>query len=135
MEISIIEWIVYGIPAYSGIILLVISAFRETPDGKSQSIVRAMYLMLSIICAFILAGSGVDIHLADSITTTNATSIYEVLDNTNAIVVLNSTVMETVAKTETFTLLNPIWILIHWMFAAVMLIYVTLQILILFTKI
>lgn len=135
MDISLIEFIVYGLIGYTGVVLLIISAFRETPTGKAQSIVRAMYLTLSMIAIIILAGSGVDIILEDKTITLNATSNYEVLDNTNAIVVLNSTVIQTDTSTSVSTLQNPIWILFHFMLAIVMLVYIILQILILLTKI
>lgn len=135
MDISLIEFIVYGLIGYTGAVLLVISAFRDTPATKAQSIVRAMYLTLSMISVLILAGSGVNITTEDKTVSLNATSIYEVLDNTNAVVVLNSTTNEIDVSHSKFTLMNPIWITFHYMLAVVMLVYIILQILILFTKI
>lgn len=128
MDISIIEWIVYGIPAYTGIILLIISAFRETPATKTQSLVRAMYLMISIICSFILAGSGVNIttQTPDTVNTLG----YNVTDGT-----LLSNMTSYGVAPAAIVLQNPVWILVHWMFAVLMLVYVILQILMLFTKI
>jgi len=119
MDISLIEFIVYGIIAYTGAVLLIVSAFRETPAGKSQSIVRAMYLSLSIIACIILSGSGVEIQTE----TTNSTLIN-----------VNTTETWTEEVTQTYTLLNPVWIIFHYMLAVVLLVYVILQILLLFTK-
>ena len=64
-DLSIIEFGVYGFIAYSGLLMLIISTIRETPQTKSQSFARAMYLIPSIICAFLLASSGQIIGLYD----------------------------------------------------------------------
>lgn len=127
LDISLIEFIVYGLVGYTGAVLLVISAFRETPDGKAQSIVRAMYLTLSMISIMILAGSGVNIT-----TETPPTTIIEIYNGTGDLVT-NSTSYG--AAPAAFVLLNPIWIIFHYMLAVVMLVYIILQILILFTKV
>lgn len=124
MDISLIEFIVYGLVAYTGVILLIISAFREVPSGRSQSIVRAMYLSLSVIACIILSGSGVNIEM-------------ETVTTTNTIISLNTTEVftEDITESHLFTLQNPVWVLFHYMLAVVMLVYVILQILMLFTKI
>lgn len=127
MDISLIEFIVYGIIGYTGAVLLIISAFRETPDGKTQSIVRAMYLTLSMISIMILAGSGVNIT-----TEIPPITITEVYNGTGSLIT-NSTSYG--IAPSAFVLMNPVWILFHYMLAVVMLVYIILQILILFTKV
>lgn len=124
MDISLIEFIVYGLVCYTGVILLILSAFRETPTNRSQSIVRAMYLMISIIAAIMLSGSGTDIIMETSTISSTTTN-------------LNSSEVwtETVTEDRVFTLQNPVWVTFHYMLAVVMLVYVILQILTLFTKI
>ena len=131
MDISLIEFIVYGIVGYGSIVMLIISTQKETPVTKSQSLLHSIYMIPGIICLILLAGSGVNIYLNDSVTTTNATSIYEVLDNTNAIVVLNSTVTETVAESNKFILQNPIWVILHYMFALILFAFVFTKLLML----
>ena len=120
MDISLIEFIVYAVIGYTGAVMLVISAFRETPTGKAQSIVRAMYLVLSIIAIVILAGSGVEIQ-TETVTST--------------LVNMNTTEAWEETVTQTYTLQNPVWITFHYLLAVVMMVYVILQILILFTKV
>ena len=131
MNISIIEFFVYAFVAYSSLLMLIISITKEGPMIKTRrgTLVKSIYIMPGIICMILISGSGVDIYLNDSTTTTNATSTYEVLDNTNAIVVLNSTVLETIEKSEKFTLQNPIWIMLHYMFALIMFAYVIINVL------
>lgn len=131
MNISILEFAVYGFIAYSSFLMLIISITKEGPmiKTKSGTLVKSMYIMPGIICMILISGSGVDIYLNNSTTTTTAESIYEVLDNTNAVVVLNSTVTETVAKNELFTLQNPVWVMLHYMFALVMFAYVIVNVL------
>ena len=82
-----------------------------------------------IICAILLAGSGVNIIFEDMTVSTNATSIYEVLDNTNAVTTLNSTVTEVIRTTNVIELQNPIWVILHYMIALVLFAFVITKIL------
>lgn len=109
--------------------MLIISITKEGPMVKSRTgtLAKSIYIIPGIICMILLSGSGVDILLEDSVTATNATSIYEVLDNTNAVVTLNSTVTETVSVSSKFVLQNPIWITMHYMFALIMFAYVIIN--------
>lgn len=118
-DISILEFIVYGFIAYTSLLMLIISTIRETPFTKSQSLARSIYLVPGIICAIILATSGVNITLetVSTINLTNATAS-------------NSTIfIETANTTSAFILLNPIWGAVHFMIAAVLIVYVLTQIL------
>ena len=120
-DISIVEFGVYGFVAYTSFLMLIISTIRESPFTKSQSFVRAIYLVPGIITAILLATSGVNITLetVNTINLTNATAT-------------NSTIfIETLDTTSQFVLLNPVWGAIHFMLAAVMIVYVLNQILIL----
>ncbi len=121
-EISIIEFIVYGLICYTGVILLIISSFKETPMTVSQSAVRVIWLIPSIICASMLASAGADIILPTEVITR------QVLDSNNAIVTLTETSVDKV------TLLQPVWVTLHFLFFIVMLLYVLFNILALFTK-
>ena len=134
MNISLIEFLVYGGITYFSLAMLIITTIRNpTEKTRRLALVRAGYMFPGIITAIILAGSGVSIYIGDSTTTTNNTSIYEVLDNTNAVVTLNSTVTETVATTNQFILQNPVWVMFHYMLALVMISFVFIQVLTMFT--
>lgn len=114
--------------------MLIITTIKTSTDKtRKLTLVKAMYMIPGIIGAIILAGSGVDIILQDQVVSTNATSVYEVLDNTNAIVVLNSTVTQVESSLSVFTLQNPVWVTFHYMIAALMMIFVFIQVLTMFT--
>lgn len=121
-EVSIIEFGVYALICYTGIIMLIISAFKETPTTVSQSAVRCIWLIPSIICAFMLASAGADISLSSE------TITKEVLNSSDVIVTLNET------TTDKITLLQPVWVTLHFLFFTVMLLYVMMNILTLFIK-
>lgn len=121
-DISIIEFGVYALICYTGIIMLIISAFKETPSTVSQSALRVIWLIPSIICAYMLASAGADIYLSTE------TTIDQVLDSNNAPVSLTD------VTTDKITLLNPVWITLHFLFFIVMLLYVMINILTLFMK-
>ena len=54
-DMSILEFGVYALICYTGIIMLIISSFKETPTTVSQSAVRVIWLIPSMLCAFVLA--------------------------------------------------------------------------------
>lgn len=121
-DVSILEFGVYALICYTGIIMLIISAFKETPSTVSQSALRVIWLIPSIICAYMLASAGADIYLSTE------TTVKQVLDSNNAPISLTDT------TTDKITLLNPVWITLHFLFFIVMLLYVMINILTLFMK-
>ena len=121
-DISIIEFGVYGLICYAGIIGLIFSAFKETPNTASQSAVRCIWLIPSIIAAFMLASAGVDIYLSSETVTK------EVLNSSDVIVTLTET------TTDKITLLQPVWVTLHFLLFIVLLLYVIFNILTLFMK-
>lgn len=121
-DISIIEFAVYALICYTGVIMLIISSFKETPMTVSQSAVRVIWLIPSMLCAFVLASAGADIYLSTE------TLADQVLDSNNAVVTLTD------VTTDKITLLNPIWITMHFLFFIVLLLYVITNILTLFLK-
>jgi hypothetical protein len=128
-DISILEFIVYGFVTYSSLLMLIISVIKEVPNTRSLSIVRGMFLVPGIICAFLLAGSGLEVTMeTPAMTYTNRTTF----NDTSLIFmeITNSTGVEP-AK---FTLMNPIWVPLHYLFAIIMVVYFILQMLTLFTK-
>ena len=115
-DLSIIEFGVYGFIAYSGLLMLIISTIRETPQTKSQSFARAMYLIPSIICAFLLASSGQVIALYDVVIEVDDGSA-----GTHSGLNLNE------HNHYTITLENSIWILVNFMVGIIMTFHVILQ--------
>lgn len=121
-DVSILEFGIYGLICYTGIIMLIISAFKETPSTVSQSAVRCIWLIPSIICAYMLASAGADIYLSSE------TITKEVLNSSDVIVSLTETTVDKI------TLLQPVWVTLHFLFFIVMLLYVMMNILTLFVK-
>ena len=121
--ISIAEFIVYGLVAYSSILMLIISTIKEVPSGKVLSITRSIYFVPGIICAAILANSGVDI-------TINTVDTNNLIHNVNS----TETWTEVTQQTNKIILQNPVWILVHVLMFIVMVVYVITQLLSLFTK-
>ena len=111
-DISIIEFAVYAFIAYSGMLMLIISTIREAPQTKSQSFTRAMYLIPSIVCAFLLAGMGETISIQDM--------YHEEIHNQNNTVV-------NIHEHYSITLINPVWITVNFMIAIIMLFHFIMQ--------
>lgn len=129
-EISLLEFIVYGFVTYASLLMLIISVIKEVPNTRSLAIVRGMFLIPGIICAFLLAGSGVDITLEQQgMIFTNRTT-YNDTGDMIFMEITNSTGLEPTK----FTLLNPVWVPLHYLFGIIMGIYFILQMLTLFTK-
>lgn len=120
-DISIIEFIVYGIITYTGMVLLISTAFKDVPTTKSGAIARAVFVIPSAITALVLAFSGESIK------------IYEI---TNSI---NQTNTAAIDWTETIAveiiLLNDIWVLVHFLIFIVIIVYVFTQLMNLITKV
>lgn len=110
-DISIIEFAVYAFIAYSGMLMLIISTIREAPQTKSQSFTRAMYLIPSIVCAFLLAGMGETVGLYDM-------THEEIHPNTE---------ITTIHEHYQVSLVNPIWITFNFMIAIIMLFHFIMQ--------
>jgi hypothetical protein len=132
LDISIIEFLVYGFITYASLLMLIISAIRETPSTKAHSIVRAIYLIPGFICAILLAGSGINIEME---TTTSTDLTNETVYDSAGALTWTTVVNGTQTQTNTFALQNPVWVILHYMIALILLVYVILQVLILFTKI
>lgn len=134
MELSSLEFGVYGLVAYSSLLMLIISTIQKPDMATShQALIKSVYILPGIVCMFILAFASPTIILYDSVVTTENTSLYEVLDNTNAVVTLNSTVDETVSTVNSNELLNSIWGTVHLMFAMIMIVFVIVKLISLLT--
>jgi|24BtaG_2_1085350.scaffolds.fasta_scaffold00079_14 hypothetical protein len=110
--------------------MLIISVVKEVPSGKSQSILRSMWLIPGIITASLLAGMGDQVNFETTDITT--TDIGYNVTNTNQ-VITNSTL--TTQTTEKVLLINPVWVTVHTMIFLSLLAYIVIQFVTLLTKV
>lgn len=122
-EVSIIELIVYGLIGYPAIILLIASSFKEETGNNKISVVKAVWIIVPIITMYMLASAGAVITLDHDVTTAT-------LINTNTTEVWT----ETVIQDKTITLINPVWITLHWLMFTVLVLYFMWNMLRLFTQ-
>ena len=125
-DLSLIEFFVYGLIAYIGMIFLIASAFKKdmTPDTTILGLVRVIFLIPSIIAAGIISGSGINITTEQAATN----NIIKDLNNTD-------TWQETTQQVNQFVLINPVWITFNFLIFIVLLVYVVQQILMWFDAI
>lgn len=123
MNLSIIEFGVYGFITYVSLLMLIISTINP-PKTERINLYRAIYLIPGIICAVILANAGLDINL-DTIETTK-----ETWDNQTSTLIFS----EYTTTTDKFILVDPIWVMVHYMIFIIMTVYLIIQILTLFSK-
>jgi len=116
-DVNILEFLVYALICYTGMVGLIVSAFRNPPAGRSGSVVRAIWLLPSIFLG------GFDIYFDNTVTT-------------NTIINLNTTEVftESFNSTAKYTLLNTSWVPLHLLFGTVMTVYVLMNIIYLFVK-
>ena len=118
-EVSIIELIVYGLIGYPAIIFLIGSSFQESSGTAKISVVKAIWIIVPIIAMYMLASAGALI----SIDTVSSTLI-----NTN------TTEVWTEQVDRSITLVNPVWVTLHWMMFIVLILYFMWNMLRLFTQ-
>lgn len=105
------------------ITMLIITVIRDPPTQRASSIVRAVYLIPGMICAGALIGMGPKFTGLTTITHTNAVngSMFTPINNAT--------------QFTDITVLNvPFWWELHLMIFLVLLSYILIQILTLFTK-
>ena len=119
-EVSIIELIVYGLIGYPAIIFLIGSSFKESTGTASKiSVVKAIWIIVPIIAMYMLASAGALI----SFETTTST-----LTNLNTTETWSETVETNI------TLVNPVWVTLHWLMFIVLILYFMWNMLRLFTQ-
>lgn len=123
-DISILEFIVYGVIAYSSVLMLVISVVREIPMTRALSSIRIMGLIPGVICNFVLAGAGLKINTG--VTFTNSTILSF---NTTEYFYENATL-----SSYQLILNYPVWTLMHGLFALLLIVFIIFQVLSLLTK-
>lgn len=124
LNISIIEFLVYAVIAYPTLLTLIVSINSPVPVRTNKmTLIRSMYVLPGLICFLLLAGSGVNFTTEYHDTTVKEYTI----NGSSGALLTNSTV--TTNDTGKFILENPIWIMLHWLFAAILLIYILSQVL------
>lgn len=119
-NISIAEFIVYGMICYSSLLMLIISTIKTMPDEGSRinTLARCIFLLPGLIVAPVLATSGPDIQLATIDTSAVTRSI-----NTTQVWQENTT------QVNNIVLQNPVWLTVHMMIFFVLLMYIIRQLL------
>ena len=115
-DISIIEFGVYGFLCYASFLMLIISIIKEAPNTKIQSIARSIFIVPGMICAGILASSGINIQVANVTTNNLIRSVNTTQTWTEATTQINNVVLQ-----------NPIWTTVHVMLFLIMLTYIIFQ--------
>jgi hypothetical protein len=117
-EVSIIELIVYALIGYPAIIFLVGSSFQESSGAAGKiSVVKAIWIIVPIIAMYMLASAGAVITMEHEVVNTlgyNATVVNQVITNSTTI------------TDNTITLVNPVWITLHWLLFTVLVLVLVL---------
>lgn len=118
-DISVIEFGVYGLVAYSSLLMLVISVIKEVPETRAMSLTRIVYIVPGMICAALLISAGPNI----------------VMESEN-ILIENSTgnLIENRTSTSEIPLQNEVWVLVHYMIFLILFLFLVIQILMFMTK-
>lgn len=122
--ISILEFIVYGLIAYSSVLMLIISTIKRVPAETITDLTRNIWFLPGIFCLFIMSQAGVDILVTSSTTTE------DVMNSSSLTLLTNSTT----THQEKIELQNPVWITIHIMLFLVMIVYVITNLVQVLTK-
>jgi hypothetical protein len=117
LEISIIEFAVYGFISYASILILLVSTLIKGDESRLSSLIRTVIFIPSIITVGILAQASPTITLdtVHTLTITNDT--------------INTVFYEDTVTTDFITLLNPVWGLVHLILFFVLIFYVFKQVL------
>src|SRR5574337_3320 len=117
-NLSLSEFLVYGIICYSSLLMLIISTIKQMPDEGSRinTLARCVFLLPGLIIAPVLATSGPDIQVST-------------VDTTNLIKSINTTqtLTETTNQVNNIVIQNPVWLTVHMMIFFVLLMYIVRQ--------
>lgn len=110
-DISLAEFGVYGFLTYTSMLMLIISTVKGIPEERSRVnvLITSLFLLPGLICAPVLAMSGVNIQINQS---------------NDIIKDLNSTTTWSDNNTNNIVLQSPQWVLVHMMIFFVLLIYI-----------
>ena len=117
--ISIIEFVVYGLIAYSSLLVLIISSIKENIASRVGSMVRVVWMVPGIVASALLADLGNSISFPVTSTT---------------IINLNTTEVTEETITPTLTLIDPIWYSFHFLIMVTLSLFVIFQVFYLITQ-
>jgi hypothetical protein len=108
------EFAVYGFLTYSSMLMLIICGVKGLPEERSRInvLAGAIFLIPGLICAPVLATSGVNIQIQHT---------DDIIKN------LNNTQTWSDISTNNIVLQNPIWGSVHMMIFFVLLFYIIRQ--------
>lgn len=119
-NLSLAEFLVYGIICYSSLLMLIISTIKSMPDEGSRinTLARCVFLLPGLIIAPVLATSGPDIQIST-------------VDTSNLIKSINTTQTwtETTNQVNNIVIQTPVWLTVHMMIFFVLLMYIIRQLL------
>jgi hypothetical protein len=114
---------VYGFITYVSLLMLIISVIKtDIPKTRTLSLTRAVYMIPGVITAALLMSVGPTIVLQDVSTMNNITGSTP-----------SDSFFENVTTTTSFELQNEVWVPVHFMIFIILLLFVILQTLQLFT--
>lgn len=127
-DVSLLEFGIVAFVAYSSLLMLIISIIKEIPMTRSMSITRSIYILMGVICMFVISGMGLTFLGMTETTITNST----ITNTTGALVTTEITNSTT---TNNIKIMNyPLWVWLHYMFALVMAFFFIMQVVTLLTK-
>lgn len=127
-DVSLLEFGVVAFVAFSSLLMLIISIIKEIPMTRSMSISRSIYILMGVICMFVLSGMGLQFNGMTETTITNST----VTNNTGALITTEITNSTT---TQNIKIVNyPLWVWLCYMFALIMAFFFIMQVVTLLTK-
>lgn len=121
-DISLIEWIVYGIVCYGSIVMTLITLVKDIPQTRNLSLSRVFFTIPGMIMAGVLAGSGTHINFLN----TTATHITKTFNGTTNLLITNSTTTDLISNQ--ITLVSPVWTMVHVMFFMILFWFIVSQI-------
>jgi hypothetical protein len=120
VDISIIEFIVFGFIAYFSLACLISTTVKDNiPTTRLLAGLRSIYLIPGVISAGFLAYSGTNI--------TGFSQTINTLGYNGTKLILNQT---QTLQPQTITLLNPVWQTMHFAIMIIMIIFILQQLLI-----
>lgn len=121
-DISVIEWVVFGIVAYGTVVMALINLVKEVPNTRDLALSRVFYTIPGMILNGVLANSGIHINFL----TTTATHVTNMFNVTSNKLITNSTTTDLISNQV--TLVSPVWIMVHVMFFMMLLWVVVSQV-------
>ena len=123
VDVSIVEFAVYGLVAYTSLVILLLTMLVAPPASKKGTIARSIYMLTGVIFCFVIASVGPTISMPLEVSSLVITTA-------------NTTTTHAGNATSTITIMNgPVWTYGHTLLGILMLVYVLQELVTLFTKV